>query len=78
MSTSEQIGVALQMVRELNKDAKLKVLFLDRAESLDDETFAEFVKQIEGDDFCYFLTFVQHGDTIPEGAILVESGEVKK
>jgi hypothetical protein len=78
MSTSEQIGVALQMVRELNKDAKLKVLFLDRAESLDDETFAEFVKQIEGDDFCYFLTFVQHGDEIPDGAILVENGEVKK
>lgn len=78
MSTSEQITVALQMVRELNKDAKLKVLFLDRAESLDDETFEEFRKQIEGDDFCYFLTFVQHGDSIPEGAILVENGEVKK
>ena len=78
MSTSEQIGVALQMVRELNKDAKLKVLFLDRAESLDDETFEEFRKQIEGDDFCYFLTFVQHGEKIPEGAILVENGEVKK
>jgi len=78
MSTSEQITVALQMVRELNKDAKLKVLFLDRAESLDDATFEEFRKQIEGDDFCYFLTFVTHGDDRPEGSILVENGEVKK
>lgn len=78
MSTSEQITVALQMVRELNKNAKLKVLFLDRAESLDDETFEEFKKQIEPDDFCYFLTFVQHGNDRPEGSILVENGEVKK
>ena len=78
MSTSEQITVALQMVRELNKDAKLKVLFLDRAESLDDETFEEFRKQIADDEFMYFLTFVQHGDDRPEGSILVENGEVKK
>jgi len=85
MSTSEQITVALQMVRELNKDAKLKVLFLDRAESLDDETFEEFRKQIEGDDFTYFLTMVYGGkvkengdpeitDIIPEGALWVKDG----
>lgn len=85
MSTSEQITVALQMVRELNKDAKLKVLFLDRAESLDDETFEEFRKQIAGDDFTYFLTMVYGGkvkengdpenkDIIPEGALWVKDG----
>jgi disulfide oxidoreductase YuzD len=73
------------MVRELNKDAKLKVLFLDRAESLDDETFEEFRKQIEGDEFCYFLTMVYGGkvkengdpeitDIIPEGALWVKDG----
>lgn len=78
MSTSEKVAVALQIVREKNKDAKLKLLCLDRAESLDDDTLKEFVEQVEGDDFQYFLTQVQHGDHIPDNAFLVENGEVKK
>lgn len=78
ISTSEKVEIALQIVRELNKKAKLHLLCLDRAESLDDDTLKEFAKKIEDDDFQYFLTQVQHGDQVPDNAFLVENGEVKK
>jgi DNA repair exonuclease SbcCD ATPase subunit len=77
MSTSEQVKVALDIVRAMNKAAKLKLLCLDRAESLDDETLEEFRNQIKEDEFQYFLTVVQHGDYVPEGSYVVENGEVK-
>jgi AAA15 family ATPase/GTPase len=76
MSTSEQVKVALDIVRAMNKGAKLKLLCLDRAESLDDDTLEEFRKQIRTDEFQYFLTVVQHGDMVPEGSYVVEDGKV--
>jgi DNA repair exonuclease SbcCD ATPase subunit len=78
MSTSEQVAIALTIVRELNKGAKLKLLCLDRAESLDDATLEEFRKQIKEDEFQYIVTYVQHGDEKPEGALLMENGGVKE
>jgi hypothetical protein len=78
MSTSEQVRVALDIVRAMNKDAKLKLLCLDRAESLDDDALEEFRQQIKEDEFQYFLTVVQHGDYVPEGSYVVENGEVKR
>lgn len=78
MSTSEQVGVALSIVRAMNKDAKLKLLCLDRAESLDDETLAAFREQIKEDEFQYFITQVQHGNDIPAGAMVVEDGTVRQ
>jgi DNA repair ATPase RecN len=78
MSTSEQVGISLKIVRSLNKGAKLKLLCLDRAESLDDETMQEFVTQIKKDEFQYVVTYVQHGTEMPENGILVDNGEVKQ
>ena len=76
MSTSEKIKIALDIVRELNKDAELKILCLDRAESLDRKTLEEFKKQIEGDDYQYFVTQVQQTDEIPKDVYKVSGGTV--
>jgi hypothetical protein len=77
LSTSEQVAISLQIVRALNKGAKLKLLCLDRAESLDDSTLDEFKTQIKPDEFQYIITYVQHGDEMPAGGTLIENGEVK-
>lgn len=78
MSTSEQIGLAVQIVEAFNKDKALKLICIDRAESLDDQTLLEFVNQIP-DEYQFFLTLVQHeGAKVPEGAYLVEAGKVGK
>jgi hypothetical protein len=77
MSTSEQVELVLSICRARNKGKKLKVLFVDRAESLDKDTMAEFKRQIKPDNFQYLLTFVTQGDYFPEGSMLVENGEVK-
>ena len=78
LSTSEQVGVALRIVRELNKQAPLKVLCLDRAEILDDDSLNEFTKQIEADEFQYFITIVSHkGQKMPAGSLHVNDGEIQ-
>jgi len=76
MSTSEQVAFALKIVRELNKDKPLKVMCLDRVESLDEDTLKEFERQIEDDDWQYFLTRVWTGDETMENAFFVEDGKV--
>lgn len=76
LSTKEKIEVALNIVRELNKDAELKILCLDRAESLDRKTLEEFKKQIEEDGFQYFVTQVQQTDEVPKDVYKVSDGTV--
>lgn len=73
LSTAEQIETSLTIVRELNKGAKLKMLCLDRAESLDDDELKEFQKQIKNDEFQYFITIVTHkGQEVPPHSLFVE------
>lgn len=77
LSTSEQVRFAINIVKALNEQSKLKAMCLDRIESLDDETFNELYSQLdkEDGDWQYFITQVQHGD-IPAGAIQMKDGEL--
>jgi AAA15 family ATPase/GTPase len=77
MSTSEQVRFAVQIVEKFNENKPFKILCLDRAESLDDETLKEFVAQIPNE-YQFFITAVQHGDQVPDGAYLVEKGKATK
>lgn len=73
MSTSEQLKLGLQVVRALN--GNFKVICVDGIESLDKESFEFFLKEIENDDYQYFVTRV---DGESEHSIVVEDGEVKQ
>lgn len=76
MSTSEQVKVAVSIIEQFNKEKPLKLLCVDRAESLDEETLKLFVDSIP-DGYQFWITQVQHGE-IPAGAFQVESGTIKK
>lgn len=73
MSSSEQLRLGLQIVRALN--GEFKVICVDGIESLDKEAFEFFLKEIESDDFQYFVTRVD-GDA--SHSIVVEDGEIKE
>lgn len=73
LSASEQIRVSLDVVRAMN--ARFKVILIDGIEALDKENFDAFLKEIEGDDYQYFLTRV---DGSGPGSIVIEDGGVKK
>lgn len=75
LSTSEQLRFAVQIVRQLND--QFKVILVDGVEALDADTFAQFLKEIEDDDFQYFLTRVDTGVAVPH-SIVMEDGEVKE
>lgn len=78
LSSSEQLKFGLQVVRALNQE--FKVVNIDGIETLDSETFQAFLKEIENDDFQYFLTRVdgeavsKNGHSVTE----IENGEIKK
>jgi AAA15 family ATPase/GTPase len=72
MSSSEQLKFGLQIVKALNGD--FKVICVDGIESLDKESFEFFLKEIENDDFQYFVTRVEGN---PEHSITIEDGEIK-
>lgn len=72
LSASEQLRFALTVVRSLNQT--LKVICIDGVELLDKENFEVFLKEIENDDFQYFVTRVD-GDT--KGGIVIEDGAIK-
>jgi len=72
LSSSEQLKFGLQIVRALNNT--FKVVCIDGIETLDKESFEFFLKEIEDDDFQYFVTRVE-GDT--PHSIVVEEGEIK-
>lgn len=73
LSSSEQLKFGLQIVRALN--GEFKVICVDGIESLDKESFEFFLKEIEADDYQYFITRV---DGNAPHSIVVEGGEVKK
>lgn len=73
LSSSEQLKFGLEIVKKLN--TKFKVICIDGIETLDSETFAEFLKMIEEDSYQYFVTRVD-GNTA--NSVVVEDGEIKK
>ena len=77
LSSSEQLSFGLQVVRALNQE--FKVINIDGIETLDSETFTAFLKEIENDDFQYFLTRVDGDAVIKNGhsVIEIENGEIK-
>ena len=72
LSSSEQLKFGLDIVRALN--TKFKVICVDGIESLDKESFEQFLLEAEKDDYQYFVTRVE-GDTAH--SIVVEDGEIK-
>jgi len=78
LSSSEQLKFGLQVVRTLNGD--FKVINIDGIETLDAETFQAFLKEIESDDFQYFVTRVD-GEAVSKNGhsvVEIENGEIKK
>ena len=77
LSSSEQLKFGLQVVRALN--GSFKVINIDGIEALDRETFEFFLKEIEGDDFQYFVSRVDGEIANKNGhnIIEIENGEVK-
>ena len=73
LSASEQLKFALNIVRKLNET--FKVICIDGIETLDKDTFETFLKEIEADDYQYFVTRVD-GDV--KGGIVIEDGAIKK
>jgi hypothetical protein len=78
LSGEESVTVALQILRETNKDALLKVFCVDGWEKLDDEHIEAFRQQIKEGEFQFLGTMVQHGDSVPDGAWIMEKGEIKR
>jgi len=60
LSTSEQIEVALEIAKATA--GKLKLICIDRWESLDEETQGIFLEKIKQDDYQYFITSVSNDD----------------
>lgn len=73
LSSSEQLKFGLDIVRALNDT--YKVICIDGVELLDPATFEAFLKEIEGDDYQYFLTRVTNEKT--PHSIEIENGEIK-
>jgi len=71
LATSEQIAVTLSIARALSKE--LPLVCIDGVERLDEEAFAEFIRQAEDDGFQYFVTRV---GAPREGEIEVREGKV--
>lgn len=63
LSTSKQVRVCLDIARAIAKNNPLKLICVDRLESLDTTIRAEFMGQIEADEtFQYVVTVVTEGD----------------
>ncbi len=78
LSASEQLKFALNIVRKLNET--FKVINIDGIERLDSETFESFLKEIENDEFQYFITKVADESVKKNGhnIIEIENGEIKQ
>lgn len=72
LSSSEQLKFGLQIVRALN--GEFKIICVDGIETLDSETFESFLKEIENDEYQYFVTRVEGNH---EHSIVVDDGEIK-
>lgn len=73
LSTSEQLKFGLDIVRKLNE--KFKVVCIDGIEALDSESFEWFLKEVENDDFQYFVSRVSTNENIPH-SIVIDDGAV--
>ncbi len=73
LSSSEQLKFGLQIVRALN--GEFRIVCVDGIETLDKESFEFFLKEIESDEFQYFITRV---DGSSPHSIEIEDGEIKK
>ena len=73
LSSSEQLKFGLEIVRALN--GEFKVICVDGIETLDKESFELFLKEIEDDDYQYFVTRVEGSSA---HSIEIENGEIKK
>jgi len=71
LSTSQQIRLSLEIAKVTS--GTLRLICVDRFESLDPETQQEFLKQIEGDGFQYFITQVSEGGLRVESLISEDS-----
>jgi predicted ATP-dependent endonuclease of OLD family len=74
LSGAEQLKFALAVVRELNKE--FRIICIDGIERLDSETFETFLKEVESDDYQYFVSRVDGAEAEKKGYILVEDGMV--
>lgn len=67
LSTSKSIRLAVSLARKLS--GKAKIICVDGAEALDEETYAAFRDEVDADGFTYFLTrvgvpFAKPGDKV--------------
>ena len=74
LSGAEKMELALSIVRALAADNPLKLICIDGAEQLDDESLAAFEKQAENDGFQYFITRVASTDD--SGDLILRKGEI--
>ena len=81
LSTSEQITVALDIAKATS--GELKLLCIDKFESVDVDIQNEILEQIKDDDFQYFITQVTNGDMklenigVSENVLVFEEVEAK-
>ncbi len=62
-NTAKQITTCINIAKAYAKDTPLKLICVDRIESLDEDARDEFFRQIESDDeYQYFVTLVTRGD----------------
>jgi hypothetical protein len=76
LSTSEQIKFAVQIARALA--GQLKVICVDRFESLDEDSRKLFEQEAGVDDFEYFMTVVTNGDLNLEALEPPKSPQVER
>lgn len=77
LSSSEQLKFGLDIVRALN--GEFRVICVDGIETLDSESFAFFLKEVEGDEYQYFVSRVD-GEAVSKNGhnvIEIENGEIK-
>ena len=65
LSTSQQIKLSLEIAKVTS--GAMKLICIDRFESLDSEMQKEFLAQMEGDGFQYFITQVTDGELTVSG-----------
>lgn len=73
LSSSEQMKFGIQVAKALN--GEFKIMCVDGLEALDAESFEQFLKEVEGDDYQLFVTRV---DGNSPHSITIEDGEIKK
>jgi DNA repair exonuclease SbcCD ATPase subunit len=77
LSSSEQLKFGLQIARSLNQT--FGIICIDGVETLDRETFAEFLKEVENDSNQYFVSRVD-GELVEKNGhniVEIEDGEIK-